>query len=239
MVKDTEAVNPTPQIDDLPDQSVSEAPAGQPLDQASGSPATLEDLRAMVREEMQSVKDTRIGKSETRLDSVESTLAQYEAEKGGTVDAKALATLQGVQREKELLERVMALEGGNVVATSAGAGEKSWGEKQQAILENVGIDASDVRVVELLRSASSKQEFLAELEAKSFDWKQADENKPKPSASTVAQVVPSVPASGGDYTTEKYVEDMIAARGNKGKLDAIRAKATADGLDIDRISINV
>ncbi len=239
MAKDNEPVNPEPTIENLPDSQIADTPAGQTYDPASDSAATLESMRDMIREEMQSVKDTRIGKSETRLDNLESAIAQYEAEKGGTVDVPALSKLQGVQREKELLARIEALEGGNPDVPSAGAGELSWAEQQQAILDNAGIDKSDPRVVGLLRTSKSKQEFLADLEEQTFVWKQADANKPKPSASTVAQVIPSVPAGDGTYTKEKYAEDMLANRGKKVKLDEIRAKAVAAGIDIANIGFNL
>ena len=133
-----EVVNQPSTIDELPD-SIAEVTAGQPLDPASGSADTLESLRGMIREEMQSVKDTRIGKSETRLDNLESAIAQYEAEKGGTVDVPALSKLQGVQREKELLERISALEGGNKPKESTGVGSEDWAGKQASVLENAGI----------------------------------------------------------------------------------------------------
>jgi len=235
MAKDTEAVKSPETIDELPDSPIASAPAGQPLDQAGDSAATLESMRGMIREEMQSIKDTRIGKSETRLDNLESAIAQYEAEKGGTVDPKALSKLQGVQREKELLERILALEGGNKPEVSAGAGATDWAGKQASILDNAGIPKDDPRIVELLRTASDKQDFVTKLEEQTFAWKQADANKPQPSAGTVAQNIPSVPTGSGDYTVDKYTEDMLAARGNKAKLQRIKAAAKADGVEVDNI----
>ena len=235
MAKDNEAVNLEPTIESLPDSQIAGTPAGQTYDPASDSAATLESLRDMIREEMQSVKDTRIGKSETRLDNLESAIAQYEAEKGGTVDVPALSKLQGVQREKELLARIEALEGGNATVPSAGAGEKSWAEKQATILDNAGIDKNDPRIVELLRASKSKQEFIADLEEQSFAWKQADVNKPQPSGTTIAQTIPSVPSGDGSYTEEKYTNDMLAAMGKPSEVKRIKAAARADGVDVDNI----
>ena len=239
MANDTDVVNQDPTIEDLPDSPIAGTPAGQPLDQAGGSTVTLEDLRDMVREEMQSIKDTRIGKSETRLDNLEGAIARYEAEKGGTVDAKALSTLQEAQELSDIKSQLASLLGGNKPDVSAGAGATDWAGKQASILENAGIAKDDPRIVGLLRTASSKQDFVAKLEEQTFAWRQTDVNKPQPSAGSVAQTIPSVPTGDETYTTDKYVEDMLANRGKKGKLDAIRAKAKADGLDTDRISINL
>jgi len=238
MAKDNEAVNPEPQIEETPTPQISETQAGQPYDQAGDSGADLESLRAMVREELQSVKDTRIGKSETRLDNLEAAISQYEAEKGGTVDAKALSTLQGVQREKDLLSRIEALEGGKAVTPSAGSGRELLTEKQASILSEVGLSAKDPRFVEFLRDNpkfKSNEEYFEALDKKALEWQSADAKKPQPSASTVAQTIPSVPAGDGSYTKDKYVEDMNKARGNKAELQRVKAAARADGVDVDNI----
>ena len=236
MADEKEKVNPDSKIEDLPDPKISEPQAGQTLAQAGDPSVTLEDFRGMVREEMQSIKDTRLGKHDTRLENLESAIAQYEAEKGGTVDAKALSKLQGVQRDKEILERVVALEGGKVPEVSAGAGSQNWKERRASILSDAGIDGSDTRFVEFMKqNFTSYDDMNEQLYKRAEDWSFTDEQKPKPAASTVAQVVPSIPTGSGDYTKDKYVEDMNKARGNKAKLDAVKAAARADGVDVDNI----
>jgi len=229
-------VNPVAEIEELPDPKISKPQAGQDLAQAGDPSVTLEDFRGMVREEMQSIKDTRLGKHDTRLENLESAIAQYEAEKGGTVDAKALSKLQGVQRDKEILERVVALEGGKVPDASAGAGIQNWKERRASILSEAGIEGSDPRFVEFMKQKfSSYDDMNEQLYKRVEDWSFTDEQKPKPSASTVAQVVPSIPTGGGDYTEDKYAEDMNKARGNKAELERIKAAARADGVDVDNI----
>jgi len=241
MAKTNEAVNPELTIESLPDSQIASKPAGQPYEPASASVVDFSVLKKdpafieFIDKQVQSKQDKRLGQYGTKLENLEAAIAQYEAEKGGTVDTKALSSLQVAQRNKELLERVAVLEGGNVAVPSAGAGEKSWAEKQQAILDNAGIDKNDPRIVELLRNAASKQDFLVKLEESTFAWKQADVNKPKPSASTVAQTIPSVPSGDGTYTADKYKTDMLANRGNKAKLDIIKAAARADGVDVNNI----
>ena len=242
MAKDTEGVKLPETISDLPNQEIASEAVGQPLDQASNSSASFKALlespefEEFIDKKVQSKQDKRLGQYGTKLENLEAAIAQYEAEKGGVVDPKALGKLQGVQREKELLERIMALEGGNVSVPSTGVGEKSWGERQQAILDNAGIDKNDSRIVELLRTSKSKQGFLADLEAKTFEWKQSDVNKPQPSASTVASTIPSVPSGDGSYTVDKYKTDMLAAQGKPDEVKRIKAAARADGVPVDNIA---
>ena len=240
MANANESVNLEPTIESLPDSPIAGTPAGQPYEQAGKSPDTLESLRAIVREELQSIKDVRIGKSETRLDNLESAVAKYEAlQSQGLSKDQALNQMQGERELQDIKAKLDSVLGDNKAVPSTGVGEKSWGERQQAILDNAGIDKNDSRIVELLRASKSKQGFLADLEAKTFEWKQSDVNKPKPSASTVAQTIPSVPSGDGSYTKEKYAEDMLANRGNKTKLNEIKARAQADGVDINNIGFNL
>ena len=61
MANDPENVNPAPKIDDLPDQSISETPAGQSLEQAGASAVTLESVLASpeLQEYIQKTVNTR------------------------------------------------------------------------------------------------------------------------------------------------------------------------------------
>ncbi len=232
MPKDTEVVNPEPQIEaELPDPQISGPPAGQPLDQAGAPSVDLKSLRDMVREELQSVKDTRIGKSETRLDSLEAAIAQYEVEKGGTVDKKALSKLQGTQREKELLSRLEALEGGKVPEASPGGGEKGWKETRAKTLSDAGIEGSDSRFVEFMKQEFTSHDDMNEKLFKATEgWSFTDEQKPKPDASTIAQVIPAVTAVGDDFEGisddalgEKQIELMKDYSNNEPEIKLIDA----------------
>ena len=229
MANDPENVNPEPTIESLPDSQIAGTPAGQTLDQAGDSSVNLKALlespefEEFIDKKVQSKQDKRLGQYGTKLENLEAAIAQYEAEKGGTVDVSALSKLQVTQRNKELLERVAALEGGNKSVPSPGGGEQDWGGRQQAILDNAGIDKSDPRIVELLRTSKSKQEFIANLEEQSFTWKQADVNKPQPSPSTVAQVIPSVVVQAGaldDFTSDQLGDRMVELLKAPGKNQA-------------------
>jgi len=241
MAKTNEAVNLEPTIESLPDSPIAGTPAGQSYEPAKGSSVDLKALmespefEAFIDKKVQSKQDKRLGQYGTKLESLEEAISQFSAlTKGGMSEPEALAKMRGDQTLAELKAEVASLRG-NVAVPSAGAGEKSWGERQQAILDNAGIDKNDPRIVELLRTATSKQDFIAKLEANTFVWKQADVKKPVPSSSTVAQTIPSVPAGDGTYTASKYKQDMIAARGNSDELKRIKAAAIADGVDVNNI----
>jgi len=244
MAKPNEPVNPEPTIEGQPTPKIAGDPAGQSYEQAGSSAVTLSDVLASpelqdyIKKEVQSKTDSRLGTYGTRLDSVEGAIAKYDAlVDGGMSKPEALAKMQGDQRLHDLELEVQALRGGNVVVPSPGGGEKPWGERQQAILKNAGVQPDDARLTEFLKANTFKNhnEYIDALDAKAFEWKQSDAKKPEPSATSVANVAPTVPTGSGEYTHEKYVEDSIKARGNKAELQRIKAAARADGVDVDNI----
>ena len=241
MANDHDPVAQTPTIESLPDSPIAGQSAGQDSNQASASSVDFKKLfespefDEFIEKKVQSKQDKRLGQYGTKIESLEEAISQYVSLTGSTVNAEALNKMQEKQSLADMRAELEALKGGTMVAPSAGAGEKSWAEKQQAILDNAGIDKNDPRIVELLRASGSKQEFIANLEEKSFAWKKADVSKPQPSAGTVAQTIPSVPSGDGTYTKDKYKTDMLAARGKPNELARIKAAAKADGVDVDNI----
>ena len=225
MAKDTEAVKSPSTIEDLP-ESIAEVPAGQPLDQAADPKVTLESLRGLIREEMQSVKDTRIGKLGTKVDDLESTLAQYRGlVKDGMPEAQAEQKMLESRRLAELETALQALQPGkSQTVPSTGVGVTDWGGKQASILDNAGIKKDDPRITELLRTAESKQDFVTKLEEQSFAWKQADAKKPQPSPSTVASTIPSVVPTEGEFkdmSTESIGDKVIELAKNYTKNESV------------------
>lgn len=248
MAKDTDVVDLTPQIDGTPIPAISEPPAGQTLDLPEVPAVTLEgvlaspELQALIDKQVQSKTDSRLGTYGTRLDTVEGTIAHYEAEKGGTVDKAALSKLQGTQREQELLARVESLEGGKAVAPLPGGDKQLLTEKQASILSEVGMTSSDPRFIEFLRDNpkfSSNEEYFAALDKQSLVWQSKEASKPVPSDSSVAQIIPSVPTGDGKYSEETYKKAVVEARGKPGKIDKIRDQALADGVDVYNISFEL
>lgn len=240
MANENENVNPEPKIEEQPTPKISGDPAGQAYAQAGDSGVTLEAVEQLLDKKFQSMKDTRLGKLETKLSDMESAFAAVQQLKdAGMSDAEAQSKVLGEKRIQDLEIEIQALKSGKEVATSsAGAGEKKLlTEKQASILSNANLKTDDPRLVEFLRDNvfPSNEVYLEALDAKALEWQQQDAKKPQPSSSTVAQPVSTVPAGSGDYTAEKYKEDMLAARGKPSELKKIKAKAKADGVDVDNI----
>ena len=219
MANANDTVNPTPTIEDLPDAQVAGDQAGQSYEQAAGSAVTLEnilaspELEAYVDKVVKQKQDVRLGKYGTRLDEAESAIAKYEALiAGGMTSEGAKAKIKVDKELDDKIAKLDSLISGNAVAPSPGGGEKSWAEKQATILDNSGIAKDDPRIVELLRTASDKQDFIEKLEEQTFAWKQADANKPQPSSSTVAQIVPSVVTEKGEldaFTSDQLGDKLV------------------------------
>lgn len=246
MAKDTDVVNPEPTIEEQPTPQIEGAPAGQPLDPASDSGVTLEDVLASpklqdyIDKKVKQQQDVRLGKYGTRLDILEEgSIDKYEALKEqGMTKEQARAKMQDEKERGEMRAQLDSLLGGNVVAPSPGGGEQLLTEKQASILSDVGLTASDPRFTQFLRDNpkfKTNEEYFTALDKQALDWQSDDAKKPQPSGTSVAQVVPAVPAGDGSYTAEKYTTDMLAARGDKAKLQQIKAAAKADGVDVDNI----
>ena len=150
MPKDTDVVNPEPKIEgELPEPQISGTPAGQPLDQAGGSSVTLEAIEELIKREVQSVKDVRFGKHETRLDkleSPESTIERYEAlQSQGLSKDQALNQMQGDKELGDIKSQLASLLEGKVPDASPGGGEQDWKERRASILSKAEIDGNDPR----------------------------------------------------------------------------------------------
>lgn len=211
MANVTENVNPEPQIEgEVPEPQISGTQAGQSLGQAGDSAVTLEAVEKLIQKEVQSIKDTRLGKHGTRLDDLEEAVKRYDAlQDSGLSKGEALGKMQGDQELSDIKAQLASLLGGDTTAVSAGAGAQSWAEKQASILSDAGLEPNDSRLTELLKSKTyvDYDEYLEDLRGKTFDWKQADAKKPQPSSSTVAQTVPSVVPQAGDF--DDYSDDQI------------------------------
>ena len=243
MANPKDNVEPTPQIEDNPSPTISGEQGGQSFEEAGDKSVDFSailsnpDFEAFLDKKIQSKQDSRLGKYGTRLDDLEGAVSKYEALKGsGLSSEQAMDKMRGDQDLADIKAQLEAL-GGAPSESSAGTGEKPWTERQASILAESGIQKDDRRLSDLLRSNTfaNHAEYLKVLEAKSFEWRQADAKKPQPSSSTVAPTAPSVPVGSGEYTLEKYKTDMLAAWGKKDELARIKAAAIADGVDVDNI----
>lgn len=243
MANANENVNPEPMTEDLPEPQITGKPAGQSYEPASGSSVTLEAVEQMLDRKLQSIKDTRLGKMEAKLSDLEGAFAAVQQLKAaGMSDAQAQSKVLGEKRIQDLESEIQSLKTGKEVpVASPGGGAQNWKNRQASILSEAGIKSDDPRVIEMLRKENfqSHDAYLDALTKRANDWSFADAKKPQPSPSTIAQTVPAVVAGDGSYTKEKYAEDMLANRGNKTKLAEIKAKAQADGVDVNNIGFNL
>ncbi len=216
MANEKENVNPEPKIEgELPEPQISGTPAGQALAQAGDSSVTLEAIEKLIKREVQSVKDTRFGKHETRLDkleSPESTVERYEAlQAQGLSKDQALNQMQGDKELGDIKSQLASLLEGKVPAVSAGVGAQDWKERRASILSDAKIEGSDPRFIEFMKGEYSSYDDMNEkLFTRAEEWSFADETKPKPSAATVAQTVPAVVAQDGKF--DEYSDDQLAAK---------------------------
>ena len=237
MANEKENVNPASQTEDLPEPQISEPQAGQSFAQAGDSSVTLKAVEELLDRKFQSMKDTRLGKMETKLDDLEGAVRKYEdLQAQGLSKDQALNQMQGDKELGDIKSQLASLLEGKAPEASAGAGSLGWKERRASILSEAGIEGNDPRFVDFMKQKfSSYDDMNEQLFKQAEGWSFTDEQKPKPSASTVAQIVPSVPSGDGTYTEEKYKTDMLAASGDKNKLKAIKAAARADGVDVDNI----
>ena len=239
MANDVNQVEPTPQIEGNPGPNISGDQGGQGLSQASGQSVDLsafkDELLDAVKREVQSVKDTRLGKHETRLDDIEGTLSRYESLLAGGMSKEQAQ--DRMRLDKKLSDLEQAVTGQAPSQPSAGTGEKLVTERQASILEKAGIDLSDRRLRDFWNENvfPNNDAYIKALDEAAVGWQQADARKPQPSTGTVAPTAPSVPTGDGTYTKEKYQTDMLAARGKPNELARIKAAARADGVDVDNI----
>ena len=211
MANDTDVVNLEPKIEgEIPEPKISGKPEGQPLDQASGSAVTLEAIEKLVKREVQSMKDSRLGKFDTRLDSLEGAIEKYEAllSQGLSKD-QAKIKMQGDKELEDMKAQLASLLEGKAPEKSEGSGTRNWKEQQASILSEAGIEANDPRVIDMLKKENfpSHKDYLVALQERANEWSFEDAKKPQPSSSTVAQVTPPVIAKAGDF--DQFSDDQL------------------------------
>jgi hypothetical protein len=208
---ENENVEPTPQSEEQPTPQFSGEQGGQSSGQADVSADVLSEVKEIVRRELQSFKDVRLGKHETRLESLEDAISQFTAltESGMSKD-EALGKMRGEQELAEIKRELAALKGDGT-SVSEGSGTKGWAERQATILDAAGIDPNDMRIGELMKSRTFENEddYIKALESATFEWKMADANKPKPTSSTIAQTVPGAIPQTGDFKDKS--DDALGA----------------------------
>jgi len=218
--KATEAGSASLEDQGLPNPEFSQtAPVPSPGDSDAQLEALIEKLSPRLEEIVKSVaqsdKDKGIASAKrdasSALEGIESMRATVSAfkkyvERFGSEDA----ALQEMDRDNKI-NKILS---GEITQdpVSVGADTRPWGVRQKEILESAGVEPTDRRAVELAQSKkwADPEEYLDALKRATFDWSLSDVTKPKPSSSTVAQVIPSVIAAEGDY--KGFSKDALGDR---------------------------
>ncbi len=214
-----------------PEGDSSDSLANEGADQVSG--LTEKQIREYVRNEFQSLKDTRIAKLESAQEETSTRLDQYEKyRESGLTPAQAkreLAVDELLANRKPQPVQQPVNSGLTAVEAQALASSLTSGllpEAQQAVLTQVG------------QNAFPNQEALNK-----FVVKQSAAVASKPVATPASSSSPSAQSTaspaGSEELTTKYSKDMIAARGKPGEIRAIKDQARKDGVDVDNIGFTI
>jgi len=138
----------------------------------------------------QSFKDTRLGTHETEIEQIKQeqtdirqTLSQFQELKDeGWTDAQAIRLMEQNKSEPQPAQE------SKPQASDGTESEQDWMDREQAVLDKVGIDQDDDRFIEFIRETNemSDDEYVQELKSRSRQWRNADLTKPQPSSSTAA-----------------------------------------------------
>jgi hypothetical protein len=242
MANEQEQVAESPESQERPTPEFSEDKQTSPSGQADELvDAVLEkltpEMEKIAEKQWQAGKDRRISQHETRLDSLEGALAEYdELRESGMSSAEAKDKMSMNRTLKSLKEEIASLKGEDRNQASGGTDSSDWTSKEQAILDRVGMDPNSQQFTEFVRSKTweSPGEYLAELQNKAFEWRTSKANAPQPSAASAAQTAGQ---SGVQPDLEvQYKEEMKKLR-ESGNSDPravfnIKKKYRDKGLDV-------
>lgn len=105
---------------------------------------------------------------------------------------------------------------------TVGADAKDWEVSQKEILTSVGIESSDERVREFIKSQDwsdkSPTDYIAALRAESFKWMVSNTDKPKPDASSIGTDVKGTTSSPNlKGETETLAAEMLSLQADYTK----------------------
>ncbi len=241
MANEEEQVAESQESQERPTPEFSEGKQTSPSNQADElAERVLEKLEPRMEEiaekQWQSGKDRRIAEHETRLDSLEGALAEYDRlRESGMSSAEAKDKMSMNMTLKELREEVSNLKQQDSRETS-GRSDDDWTGQEQAILERVGIDENSPEFADFVRSKKweNTDEYISALKSKAFEWRQSNVTKPRPSAASAAQTAGQ---SGTEPDLEaQYKKEMEelrkSGRSNPKAVFNIKKKYRDKGLDV-------
>jgi hypothetical protein len=195
-----EPVEGEPGATEPPAQPPSEPPAEPSAVDEATLKAIVEPLvEELLGRQTQSVKDKRIAKQESRISSLEDTLAQLK-----DLQADGMSEKQAIQYVK--MEELLTSQGQEVPAAAPPAEEPAVQPKVASedylspILKMAGLDVNDSDVIAILRDESSPFKRITAIEALSETRKQ------KPPLTPGA----ALPSGGGKAVETETLESVTA-----------------------------
>lgn len=167
-------------------------------------PTLTEATQKVVKEELakqkQSVKDKRIYDHEDRIGSLEDTTRRLNKHiKAGKSLDEATDLVKTEVRQEQDSQKLVDLEA-RVENIKPGTVEKSLAEREQIVLQSLGLTANDPQVLAIQqKAAGDPDKYIEALEASWWDLK----NKPRGKASEIA------PAPGGKAPTSKSESELM------------------------------
>jgi len=182
-------------------------------------PTLTEATQKIVKEELskdrQKIKDKRIYDHEDRIGSLEDTTRRLNKhlKAGKTIDEAEdlVKTEVRLEQDSQTLADLQA----KVENFEPGTVEKSLAEREQVVLQSLGLDMNDPKILAIQQSAKTPEDYVASLEKAWWDLK----NKPRGKASDIA------PSDGGSAPTDKSDGELMIDY--QAELDSIKTTPLA------------
>ena len=166
-------------------------------------PTLTEETQKVVNKELQSFKDKRlhaVPENTERIGSLEDTTRRLMKHiEDGKTPAEAENLVKAEVRQEQFFNEFDNLKD-RVENFEPGRPEKSLAEREQVVLQSLGLNPNDPSVLKIQQEASSPDEYVQNLEKSWWDMK----NKPRGSAADLA------PTQGGAPITSKSEAELMA-----------------------------
>ena len=214
-----EPVEGEPGVTEPPVQPPSEPPAEPSAVDEASLKAILEPLvEELLGRQTQSIKDKRIAKQESRISSLEDTLAQL-----AELKAEGMSEKQAIQYVK--MEELLANQGQTIPTEAPPAVEPAVQPKVatdallSSVLEMAGLTVDDQDVIALLRDERDPFKQIIAIGELANTRKQAKQSPPIPAA--------ALPSGGGQAVETETLESVSAeleAEMAEEKVDMVKVR---------------
>lgn len=185
-----------------------------------------EILRPDIEKTIQSTKDKRIAKLEKAVGLEE--LEQL----GATIPENVKAEY----RNRQLEERLQAIEQStSPKPTSQGSGTVQANEWSK-VIEQVGLDLKAPETISLLRGEYRNIDHFT---AEAYKLRDNIKSQPKPTIETSPSIPGRKITENVETDTQKYIDEMLAAQGNKILGKSIKEKYRKAGVPVDNVQFTV